>query len=1397
MKREWKLALPFGAALFVALGICLIVAFAGGSLRDLVMPVFGSTPECASNADCDDGVRLTLDRCDLSNPDPDSGLGVCVADPIQCLTNADCDDSNACTGDYCDTETWSCATNELPPCDDGDLCTVDSCDATSGCTFTPIDCDDGDDRTDDYCDPDAGTCVNELVGCSSNADCDDLNACTNDYCDVGTGSCISDSLSCDDSNPSTVDSCDPTSGCTNDLVGPNITIHVFEDMDRDGTLDEGDGDATITGGGWDGRLYNNGICDAGGFGAPNVLWDTDGTDDGFFTFPVTLSAGSYSVLAFTFGMGAEWSFDDCTQVTVADEDVPVDFGLFRFGTISGTLFNDLDGDQVKDAGEGGLGSPWEVHLWRSQDGVSYEDIEYRVPGGDGSYTFDHLLPAWYRVRVTSLSGWGQTTTNPADFQILSNSSLDNSDIAGLGFGEQLGAGSTTGVSGTVYDDVNGNGASDSGELGLSGWDMSLWDGLNQVGTAQDTDANGAYEFDNVPPGDYTVCEMSQAGWTTTDGNQEIGAACKDVTVVAGETATADFGNFKLMSLGGRKFNDANGNGNTDEDEAHLDGWVIRLYEGYPWSYQSSQTTSGGGYYSFTSVGPGTYYLCEVMKTGWTETYPYDGPGVADSSGAGDEGPYCWEVVNQSGQDATGFFFGNQGGNPLDKDDDGVVDTVDNCPTIPNANQTDSDGDGIGDACEVAPATSITIHIFEDMNGDGSPSGDSPPGTPAGWETGLFSDGECTTVYGSETTDSSGDAIYNDVDPGTYYAVISPNDWMITTPPNCQAVTVAEGQTETANVGVFYLATISGTVFNDEDGDTVQDPTEPGLPGSDGWWPGLASGDDGDGYLPDDSTLDSNDDDVIDLWAVPDANGQYTFDDLTAGYYRVFGPPKAGWTQTTPHSSYFTITSGAGIDPVNFGEQYTPVDTDGDGVMDDTDNCRNTPNPDQADWDGDGVGDACDNCPHYDNGGQEDADDDHVGDSCDLDVPSIIVHIFEDDNGNGTMDTGEDQPSVLDWDTYLYTDPGCDTGTPLIHQADMENGNAIYGSQPAGTYYARVQPVNAAWMMTTPQCQAVTTTTGDTQPITVDFGVFDLGWVEGKVYDDVNGDGNQDPGEPGLSGWWVDATDSLDNLVSHTTTDGSGSYVINELTAGSLRISPSPESGWTPTDPSTNPTLMYYDVTIHSGSLETFNFGYKEATEPSDADGDGVPDGTDNCPAVANDGQEDADSDGAGDACDPCPDDATDSCLAPVDSDNDGVPDSSDNCPGADYPDPTNRDSDRDSVGNACDNCPYDWNASQADRDRDDVGDACEETHHHESNPTHTPTATPTAMPTATSTPLPPLPPAPTATPSGSTGPNLNMPNTGQGPGASSPLPYLLVTSVLALAAMGAFTFVARRRRHIG
>ena len=128
----------------------------------------------------------------------------------------------------------------------------------------------------------------------------------------------------------------------------------------------------------------------------------------------------------------------------------------------------------------------------------------------------------------------------------------------------------------------------------------------------------------------------------------------------------------------------------------------------------------------------------------------------------------------------------------------------------------------------------------------------------------------------------------------------------------------------------------------------------------------------------------------------------------------------------------------------------------------------------------------------------------------------------------------------------------------------------------------------------------------------------------------------------------------------------------------------------------------------------------------DIDDDGIPNGEDNCPFVANADQANNDAAGetgltvAGDACDP-------------DDDDDGIPDTSDNCPlvkntlqanvdGDAAGDACDCDIDADGLGNvnlldmqggACplpeppDNCPAVANADQANVDGDLFGDACD------------------------------------------------------------------------------------------
>ena len=107
-------------------------------------------------------------------------------------------------------------------------------------------------------------------------------------------------------------------------------------------------------------------------------------------------------------------------------------------------------------------------------------------------------------------------------------------------------------------------------------------------------------------------------------------------------------------------------------------------------------------------------------------------------------------------------------------------------------------------------------------------------------------------------------------------------------------------------------------------------------------------------------------------------------------------------------------------------------------------------------------------------------------------------------------------------------------------------------------------------------------------------------------------------------------------------------------------------------------------------------------EAPDADADGIPDATDNCPTVYNPGQENHDTDLLGDACDNCDYVAN---QGQEDVDGDGIGDACDNC--RLVSNPGQQDADGDGVGNVCDNCPNHVNPQQQDTDQDGLGDSCD------------------------------------------------------------------------------------------
>ena len=76
-----------------------------------------------------------------------------------------------------------------------------------------------------------------------------------------------------------------------------------------------------------------------------------------------------------------------------------------------------------------------------------------------------------------------------------------------------------------------------------------------------------------------------------------------------------------------------------------------------------------------------------------------------------------------------------GSSSADRDGDGVPDSVDNCPDVPNADQANEDGDKLGDACDPCPVEANDNP--SDPDGDGVADGCDPNPTTPGDKIVLF------------------------------------------------------------------------------------------------------------------------------------------------------------------------------------------------------------------------------------------------------------------------------------------------------------------------------------------------------------------------------------------------------------------------------------------------------------------------------------------------------------------------------------------------------------------------------------------------------------------------------------------------------------------------------------
>jgi hypothetical protein len=94
------------------------------------------------------------------------------------------------------------------------------------------------------------------------------------------------------------------------------------------------------------------------------------------------------------------------------------------------------------------------------------------------------------------------------------------------------------------------------------------------------------------------------------------------------------------------------------------------------------------------------------------------------------------------------------------------------------------------------------------------------------------------------------------------------------------------------------------------------------------------------------------------------------------------------------------------------------------------------------------------------------------------------------------------------------------------------------------------------------------------------------------FNDLNGNGVHDAGEPGLAGWDVEITDLAGNPIKVVTTLGAGTICTGVPAAASYTIFEVPQSGWTQTFPAA-PGL--HVINVAAGQLLNLEFGNVRST----------------------------------------------------------------------------------------------------------------------------------------------------------------------------------------------------------
>ena len=547
------------------------------------------------------------------------------------------------------------------------------------------------------------------------------------------------------------------------------------------------------------------------------------------------------------------------------------------GTVTGTVFNDANGNGVQDAGEANTGFSQVAYLDLNGDGRPDANEPKTYVPVNGTYAFQDVAPGTYTVRLSSDGAFAVRPTAPAGGgQPVTVAAGQTATVAAFGLQPVVYYGVTVGV----FADADGNGVRDAGEAFLGG--RAVYADLNDNGTRDagepsvSTSAASPTTL-SLEAGTYVLREVVPAGEQET-GRVVINAATASAFAASGTVRVSQdtyAGNPPVFAFGVRPvpqaataagvvFDDANKNGKQDAGEAGLAGVTVYVDADNDKTVDANErstVTLADGSYSFAGLadtGAATR-LRAVVPAGSTQVSPANGYGYA--------------LTLTPGATNAGLTFGLYTPPPAPT-----------TATLSGFAFDDKNGNGVYDTGETKTAGKT---VFLDANGNGAPDA-----------------GEASVVTGT-----GGAWAFGGLAAGTYHVRrIFPPGYAYSTRP--VDATVVAGQTVSglaigskagpvtppANTG-----SITGYAFDDANGD--------GKFGT------------GDKYTSGKTLfLDTDNDGVLDPGeksVLTDGTGKFAFTGLAAGTYHVRRVFASGYTYSTAKPDP-TLSAGQGLTGLAIG-----------------------------------------------------------------------------------------------------------------------------------------------------------------------------------------------------------------------------------------------------------------------------------------------------------------------------------------------------------------------------------------------------------------------------------------------------------------------------------------------